>query len=148
MTAKPTSSEIDRLALANDLRLACQRIARRVRFESSSHVAPHQFSVLYYLHKVGPQTPTALATHDRVSTPSMTRTVNCLAELGLVERLPHPDDGRQVLVRLTAAGEREVADTTAHRDTWMLTHLDGLDPEHLTLLRAAADILLEVSLGE
>ena len=49
--------------LANDLRLACQRIARRVRFEGTQAVAPHQFSVLVRVHKQ-PCTPTALAERD------------------------------------------------------------------------------------
>ncbi|SHJ11290.1 DNA-binding transcriptional regulator, MarR family [Tessaracoccus bendigoensis DSM 12906] len=131
--------------LANDLRLACQRIARRVRFESTSAVAPHQFSVLVRLNRLGPQTPTQLAAHDRVSAPSMTRTVNCLAEEGLVKRSPHPDDGRQVLVSNTERGAAVVRETIAHRDTWMLEHLDGMAPDQLALLRQAADLLLEVS---
>lgn len=132
-------------SLANDLRLACQRIARRVRFESTSQVAPHQFSVLTYLQKVGPQTPTQLAAHDRVSAPSMTRTINCMVDEGLVERLPHPDDRRQILVTPTDRGHEIIGETIASRDTWMLTHLDGLGPDELTLLRRATDILLEVS---
>lgn len=131
--------------LANDLRLACQRIARRVRFESTSAVAPHQFSVLVQLHRLGPQTPTQLAAHDRVSAPSMTRTVNCLADEGLVKRSPHPDDGRQVLVSNTEKGAAVVRETIAHRDTWMLEHLEGMTPDQLALLRQAADLLLEVS---
>ena len=130
-----TTDEADMFALANDLRLACQRIARRVRFESTSAVAPHQFSVLVYLGRVGPQTPSQLAAHDKVSAPSMTRTVNCMAEDGLVEKVPHPDDGRQVLVR----------ETIAQRDSWMLAHIEGLDAAQLALLRQAADLLLEVS---
>lgn len=132
-------------SLANDLRLACQRIARRVRFESTSEVAPHQFSVLTYLQKVGPQTPSQLAAHDRVSAPSMTRTINCMVEDGLVERFPHPDDGRQILVKPTPRGHEIIAETIASRDTWMLTHLDGLSPDELALLRKATDIMLEVS---
>lgn len=131
--------------LANDLRLACQRIARRVRFESTSEVAPHQFSVLVHLRNAGPLTPTQLAAHDRVSTPSMNRTLNCLADAGLVERLPHPDDRRQVLVRSTSGGEDVVRDTIAKRDSWMVEHLDGMDAAQLALLRSAADLLLEVS---
>lgn len=138
----PTESEL--FTLANDLRLACQRIARRVRFESTSAVAPHQFSVLMHLRR-GPATPTQLAAHERVSAPSMTRTINCLCESGLVERYPHPDDGRQVLVRTTAAGNAEIAATVAQRDTWMLTHLDGFSTDQLAVLRQAADLLLEVS---
>lgn len=137
--------DADLLILANDLRVACQRISRRVRFESTSDVAPHQFSVLVALHHAGPQTPTQLAARDAVSTPSMTRTVNCLAGKGLVERAPHPDDGRQILVSITAMGGRVVEETIASRDTWMLTHIASLDAEQLDLLRRAAGLLMEVS---
>lgn len=140
-----TESEEERFALANDLRLACQRIARRVRFESTSQVAPHQFSVLAHLHHGGAQTPGQLAALDRVSAPSMTRTVNCLEADGLVARVPHPGDGRQVLVELTAAGLAIITRTIASRDTWMAAHLEGLDDDQLSLLRKAADLLLEVS---
>ena len=140
-----TTQEEERFALANDLRLACKRIARRVRFESTSQVAPHQFSVLAHLHHGGAQTPGQLAALDRVSAPSMTRTVNCLESDGLVARVPHPDDGRQVLVRLTDAGLAIITNTIASRDTWMAAHLEGLDDDQLALLRKAADLLLEVS---
>ena len=138
----------DLLSLANDVRVACQRISRRVRFESTSDVAPHQFSVLVFLHFTGPHTPTQLAARDAVSTPSMTRTVNCLADKGLVERSPHPQDGRQILVSLTDEGRRVVEQTIASRDTWMLAHIATLSPEQLDLLRRAADILMEVSHAE
>lgn len=146
MTAKgEPMAEAAMFTLANDLRLACQRIARRVRFESTSQVAPHQFSVLVHLRNAGPRTPTQLAAHDRVSTPSMNRTINCLADDGLVERLPHPQDKRQVLVRTTQKGEDVVSDTIAKRDTWMVEHLEGMDAAQLELLRAATSLLLEVS---
>lgn len=140
----PTTS-LDKPTLANDLRLACQRIARRVRFESTSELPPHLFSVLARVQRVGPQTPTQLAEHDRVSTPSMTRTLNALCERGLVEKQPHPDDGRQVHITATQAGADVVRETITHRDLWMLTHIDSLDDDKLALLRKAADLLLEVS---
>lgn len=133
--------------LANDLRLACQRIARRVRFEGTQQVAPHQFSVLVRVSKT-PLTPTALAERERVSTPSMTRTVNGLVDAGLASREPHPDDRRQVLVSITPAGQRVVTETLAERDSWMMQHLQGLDADDLALLRRAADLLLEVAAHE
>lgn len=136
------------LTLANDLRVACQRIARRVRFESTSDVAPHQFSVLVGLLNGGPLTPTQLAGRDSVSTPSMTRTINCLADKGLVERSPHPDDGRQILVTLTDDGRGVIDSTIASRDTWMLNHIDGLTADQHALLRQAADLLSEVASAE
>ncbi|MFC6359712.1 MarR family transcriptional regulator [Luteococcus peritonei] len=140
-------TEPDLPDLANDLRLACQRIARRVRFEGTQAVAPHQFSVLVRVHHE-PATPTALAERERVSTPSMTRTVNGLVELGLVTKQPHPDDGRQLLVVPTAEGERVVEQTIAERDSWMMQHLASLEPDQLQLLRQAADLLLEVAAHE
>lgn len=129
--------------LASDLRMACQRLARRVRFESNKDVPPHQVGVLLRLNRIGAQTPTQLADHERVSTPSMTRTVNCLAEKGYVARTPHPDDGRQVLVDLTPSGRDLARRTIEARDTWMLRRLDPLDEEQRALLRRATDLLIE-----
>ncbi|WP_409484861.1 MarR family winged helix-turn-helix transcriptional regulator [Arsenicicoccus dermatophilus] len=129
--------------LANDLRLACQRISRRVRFEGTEEIAPHQASVLFRLDR--PRTPGDLADTERVSAPSMTRTIGGLADLGLVARTPHPTDGRQVLVSRTAAGEELAIRTRAQRDSWMLTRIETLPPEDLATLRRATDILLEVS---
>lgn len=141
----PSAADLDKPALANDLRIACQRIARRVRFESTSDLPPHLFAILARVHRVGPQTPTQLAAHDCVSTPSMTRSINSLCERGLVAKLPHPDDGRQVLIQVTASGADAVRETISQRDQWMLHHIDSLADDQLELLRRAADLLLEVS---
>ena len=78
----------------------------------------------------------------------MTRTVNCLADRGLVERSQHPDDGRQILVSITPEGTRVVEETIASRDTWMLAHIAALDDAQLALLRRAATLLDEVSHAE
>src|SRR6476469_9682225 len=86
-------------ALAGELRLACMRISRRVRFESTDVVAPHQFSVLARLEET-PRTPRELADIERVSAPSMSRTVAALVERGLVLRADDPTDGRQVILSL------------------------------------------------
>src|SRR5664279_3887854 len=89
--------------LANDLRLACMRISRRVRFESTQLVAPHQLSVMARLEN-NALTPRELAAIECVSPPSMTRTVAALVERGLVARQDDPMDGRQVFLSLTAPG--------------------------------------------
>ena len=86
--------------LASELRLACMRISRRIRFESTHLVAPHQFSVLCRLQEA-PRTPGELAEIEKVSAPSMTRTVAALVERGLVERTADPQDRRQVILSLT-----------------------------------------------
>jgi DNA-binding MarR family transcriptional regulator len=130
--------------LASDLRLACMRISRRVRYESDHVVAPHQFSVLVRLGQ-GPATPGELAEIERVAKPTMTRTVAALVERGLVARAADPGDGRAVILSLTPAGRHTLAATRAKRDAWMATRVRGLTPEEQRVLVAAERILSRVA---
>lgn len=140
----PDPTEADDLAhLATDLRLACQRISRRIRYEGTHDIAPHQASVLFRLET--PRTPGELADIERVSAPSMTRTLGCLVDAGLVRREPHPTDGRQVLVSLTPEGEGLARAIRRRRDSWMAGRLEGLTPEQRAVLAEAAPLLLEVA---
>ena len=72
-TASPPFTRAELISLSNDIRLACMRISRRVRFESDREMAPHQFSVLCRLEGT-PRTNSELAEIERVSAPSMKRT--------------------------------------------------------------------------
>jgi DNA-binding MarR family transcriptional regulator len=129
--------------LANDVRMACQQVSRRVRFESGSEVAPHHASVLFKLVD-GPRTPGELAELERIAPPSMTKTVNCLEEKGLVSREDHPTDGRSKLVVLTDAGRAATKAIVRARDDWMVRKLQGLTKEELELLKDATELLNRV----
>ncbi|HEV7147329.1 MAG TPA: MarR family transcriptional regulator [Pedococcus sp.] len=131
-------------ALAGELRLACMRISRRVRFESFDAVAPHQFSVLARLDGT-PRTPGELAEIERVSAPSMTRTVGGLVDRGLVERTDDPSDRRQVILSLTPAGTRLLKEIRRERDAWMSVRVGRLGPEEQRVLLEAAAILTRVA---
>lgn len=131
-------------ALAGELRLACMRISRRVRFESTHEVPPHQFSVLVRLEET-PRTPGELAEIERVSAPSMTRTVGALVERGLVARTADPSDGRQVILSLTIEGRRVLKEIRRRRDQWMTVRVKSLSPEEQDVLRRAASILSRVA---
>jgi len=120
------------------------RISRRVRFESTGEVAPHQFSVLARLED-GPLTPRALADIEKVSAPSMTRTVGCLADDGLVERHDDPDDGRRILVELTADGRATLERTRHRRDRWMAERVGELTDREQATLVAASEILARIA---
>lgn len=79
---------------------------------------------------------------------SVTNIVDKLAKDGLAERVPHPDDGRTTLARITPAGKRvALAATEAmHAIDFALGALDAPAQEELTgLLRglrvAAGDYL-------
>ena len=130
--------------LSEDLRLACMRISRRVRFESGDVIAPHQFSVLCRLEH-GPLTPRALADVENVSAPSMTRTVGGLVDDGYVTRSEHPDDGRQVLVTITDAGQDVLATTRRRRDMWMVERVTELSADERATLTEAAQILTKIA---
>jgi len=145
MTTKAKAPASTSLAtLANDLRLACMRISRRVRFESTDIVAPHQFSVMARLEET-PRTPRELADIERVSAPSMSRTVAALVERGLVLRADDPTDGRQVILSLTPEGARTLKHIRRRRDEWMASRIKGLSPEEREVLARASEILLRVA---
>ena len=131
-------------ALAGELRLACMRISRRVRYESTDLIAPHQFSAMCRLEE-SPRTPGELAEIERVSAPSMTRTVAGLVERGFVERTPHPYDRRQVVVTLTDEARRVLKETRRRRDAWMSVRVGHLDPEEQAVLLRASEILTKVA---
>jgi len=141
----PRASACRPAPLAADLRIALMRSVRRIRRErSSAAITDGQYSVLAWLEKRGAMTPRELADAEHVQPPSMTRTVNALAEAGLVSRTGHPDDGRQVLVEITAEGTREVTETRRRRDAWLARRLADLAPEERETLARAAEILRRV----
>lgn len=143
-TPTPTMTRAQKDRLTSDLRVVCMRISRRVRFESTTDVAPHQFSVLIRLED-GPRTPKELADIERVSAPSMSRTVTGLVERGYVDRADDPTDGRQVILSLTAEGRRTVRETRRRRDQWLATRLERLTDDERALLADAAALLERVS---
>ncbi len=130
--------------LASDLRLACMRISRRVRFESSHDVAPHQFSVLCRLENA-PLTPGELAEIERVAKPSMSRTVAALVERELVSRHDDPSDGRQVILALTDDGRKTINAIRRRRDAWMSSRISGLSEQEQAVLARATEILTRVA---
>ena len=141
---RPSMTRAQRDRLTSDLRMACMRISRRVRFESDRELPPHQFSVLCRLEGIA-RTNSELAEIERVSAPSMKRTTAALVEGGYVARADDPTDGRQVILSLTPEGERAVGRIRRHRDEWMISRLDRLTDEERDLLRRAASVLAKVA---
>jgi DNA-binding MarR family transcriptional regulator len=76
---------------------------------SGAAIEPTQWATLRML-AAGPCTMSELARHKAVSLPTMSRSVDMLVRRGWVERCVDDSDRRQTLVRLTAAGQRLLAD--------------------------------------
>lgn len=133
--------------LASSLRVSVARLSRRLRTEDVDDLAVSAggLAVLALLHREGDRTVGQLATVERVQPPSMTRTVSCLESDGYVERHPHPTDGRQVLVTLSAAGRDLLATERRRRDAWLSCRMRELTAEERAVLRQAAPILEKLS---
>src|SRR4028118_828013 len=90
--------------LAGALAVSVTRLARRLRQARGTDLTANQLSVLGTLRREGPLTPGGLAAAEGVQPPSMSRTVACLVELGLVSREAHARDGTEGAVQRTPSG--------------------------------------------
>ncbi|UFS60080.1 MarR family winged helix-turn-helix transcriptional regulator [Subtercola endophyticus] len=128
--------------LSENLRPAILRVSRRLRAEKADHeLSDSQTFILAYLHNHGPSTPGTLAAFERVTPPSMNRTINAVVEAGYAVRTPSADDGRKVVISLTAAGVAIVKETRRQRDEWLYKRLAELSVEDRRTLDRAAGIL-------
>jgi DNA-binding MarR family transcriptional regulator len=132
----------DLAAEAAEIRMSVFRFARRMRAERAvDSMSDGQFAVLAALKVHGPHTLGELADRERISPPSMNRTVNCLEEAGYLDRAPDADDGRKVRISLTPAGLGVVQETTRRRDEWVEESLAALSSDERLALATAADVL-------
>jgi DNA-binding MarR family transcriptional regulator len=130
----------------DDLRVAILRLSRRMRLERAGEdVTDGQLSVLFVLWREGPQTLGSLAELERVTPPSMNRTVNALVEASLVTRESSPDDGRKVLIQATEAGAEIARETKRRRVAWFARQLATLTAEERATIDAATPILRELA---
>ncbi|WP_404434742.1 MarR family transcriptional regulator [Microbacterium lacus] len=139
----PSPTTVEALsAEASELRMATFRLARRLRAQRAvDAMSDGQFAVLAGLKIHGPHTLGELAERERVSAPSMNRTVNCLEESGYLTRTPDAADRRKVIIDLTRPGLEVVEETVRRRDAWVEEALSGLTTEERRTLSAAAEIM-------
>jgi DNA-binding MarR family transcriptional regulator len=71
----------------------------------------------------------------------MGATIATLEELGLVERKPHPTDGRQVQIDLTAKGVTVRNTAKDAKRTWIAQAIAKLNDEERETLFKAGDII-------
>jgi DNA-binding MarR family transcriptional regulator len=132
---------ISREAAATELSLAIGQLVRRLRMEANpGELSWSQIAVLARLNKAGGMMTTAeLARAERVKPQSMGTTLSDLEQAGLVQRRPHPSDGRQVLFALTPEGLEARRQRSIAKRAWLLDAMAKLDAaEQQTLTSAAA----------
>ncbi|MEN2742560.1 MarR family transcriptional regulator [Microbacterium sp. X-17] len=128
--------------LSSTLRVAVARLSRRLRAEKEDdELSDTQTSTLAFLVREGSGTIGRLSEHERVTPPSMNRTVNHLEQAGYVRRTADAVDGRKVIVVPTESGLRLVTETRRRRDAWLNQRLRTLTPEQRDTLAEAAAIM-------
>jgi DNA-binding MarR family transcriptional regulator len=91
-------------------------------------IAPFQSGTLMVLHRYQPVTPSDLQAVMGVPSTTLRNRLNELVAAGLVERIPHPQDGRSHLLRTTAAAQDVVKESkTAGRQVQKLLTKAGFD---------------------
>lgn len=136
---------IDLSRLASHLRLSVFRASRTLRRESQSGISPTMLAALSTIERHGPITAGALAAHEQVRKPTVTRILGALVSEGLVERTPDPLDRRVSWVQLTPAGRTRMRRIRRRSDRYLAQRLQRLDPDDLATLERAAEILDRVT---
>ncbi|HEX3794387.1 MAG TPA: MarR family transcriptional regulator [Acidimicrobiales bacterium] len=132
--------------LAGRVRLAINRLHRRLRQESLAGLSPAQASALGSVHRLGSPTLGELAAVEQVQPPTMTRIVASLQEAGMVTRVTDATDRRSARVRSTPAGARALEKIRTLKNAFLIRRLTQLTPEeqsHAAELVALLERLLE-----
>ncbi|HZY99701.1 MAG TPA: MarR family transcriptional regulator [Candidatus Baltobacteraceae bacterium] len=136
--AKIASADASIEAAVEELLRATGQLLRRLRAESSGDdLTWTQTAVLGRLAKEGPATTADLARAEAVKPQSMSASLGVLEEQGLVERRPHPTDGRQILFALTRAGVATREARSRLKRKWLASAAARLSPAELRALLGA-----------
>lgn len=111
------------------------RRVRRVIGERARAVHPELQAVSYlmlgHLHAHGPARASALCVAFDMDKGSVSRQLQHLLDLGLVDRTPDPADGRATLLSVSEEGHRRMGDVAEHRRELLAERLGGWTAEDL-----------------
>ena len=125
-----------------DLMQSIGLLVRRVRTAAGSHeLSLTEASVMGRLAKHGPATTADLARAEGMKPQSMGTTIAALEEMGMVERKPHPTDGRQVNIGLTSRGAAVRKSAKDAKQTWLMQAISQLDESERETLFKAGEII-------
>ncbi|MBV8681596.1 MAG: MarR family transcriptional regulator [Caulobacteraceae bacterium] len=145
----PPDTPMSLEAVVTELSLVVGQLLRRLRAESNPDgLTWSQTGALSRLENSGPMTTADLARAESVKPQSMGATLAELERGGLVERQPHPTDGRQVLFALTGEGVEARRKRSAAKQKWLLDAMAKLDAGEQQTLMSAAALIKRLSEGD
>lgn len=118
------------------------RLVRHMRAAAAQHeLSLTESAVLARLGREGPATTAELARAEGMRPQSMSAAVAALEERGLIERTPHPSDGRQMSIALTGKGAAVRSSAKDLKRAWLARATARLEDEERRILASAGDIL-------
>ncbi|MEY2418740.1 MAG: hypothetical protein QOG90_1420 [Actinomycetota bacterium] len=130
--------------MAARLRLSSTRLHRALRRESGVLLSPSQMSALAAIDTHGPIALGALAEHEGVAPPSITKVIAVLEEDGYVTRTPDPNDRRVIFVATTPKGTELVAESRLRKTAWLTSRIRELSADQRQRLSDALDVIDEL----
>jgi DNA-binding MarR family transcriptional regulator len=139
---KSTSSNAVLETAVSELTAAVGQILRRLRSEANpEELNLSQWSVLARLDHGDAMTTADLARAESMKPQSMGTILASLEQEGLVERQPHPTDGRQILFALTPAGLKMRRQRGIAKREWLLAAVARFEPAELKTLMDAIPLI-------
>lgn len=137
MTA-PVAAPVERAELLTDLEREVGVMVRRIRRllgERARTVHPDLQSPTYlllsWIHQHGPARASAVAEAFGIDKGAISRQVQHLLELGLLDRAPDPDDGRATLLSVTEQARARLVEVSQASRLWLDEQLSDLPDAEL-----------------
>lgn len=127
--------------VASRLRVAVNRLNRKLRQQSLAGLSPAQASALGTVNRLNSPTLGELAAAELVQPPTVTRVVTSLESAGLVVKETDGIDRRVVRVRITAEGRRNLQRIRILKNAYLNRRLAALDPAEQQLAESMTSLL-------
>lgn len=131
----------DAAVLADRLRVTVVRLGRELRRQDPREMTITLYSALATLADRGEVAIGELADAERLPSSAATRIADRLEQAGYLMRRPNPADRRGVLLGITAAGRRLVAERRKRGNAWLAGRLAGLSLDERRALGEALGVL-------
>lgn len=102
-----------------------------------------QYELLEFLAVQQPVTPSRISECMGISMPNTSRELRKLSEMGLCEKLTDATDRRKQHIRLTASGEKYMAEAFSHMQVELWKQLEDVDEGELERIAEAMALLQE-----
>ena len=136
MSRKTLQSDVSTLLLGIGL------LVRRVRGAAAAQeLSMTESAVLSRLGREGPASTAELARAEGMKPQSMGTVIGALQKMDLVERRPHPSDGRQVNIALTTKGVAVRKTVMNAKHSWLAQAISQLNEQDQESLFKAGEII-------